>query len=48
VKGGVDHSNLSSSMKPLTLSEQEKQDLVAFMQSLTSRRTAVAVPNLPQ
>ena len=48
VKGGVDHSNLSSSMKPLTLSEQEKQDLVAFMQSLTSRPKAVAVPNLPQ
>jgi cytochrome c peroxidase len=48
VKGGIDHSNLSTSMKPLDLSEQDKQDLVAFMQSLTSRRKAVSVPNLPQ
>ena len=48
VKGGVDHSNLSASMKPLNLNEQEKQDLVAFMQALTGSRKAVAVPNLPQ
>ncbi len=48
VRGGVDHSNLSPDMKPLTLSEQEKQDLVAFMQALTGRRKAVALPNLPQ
>jgi len=48
VRGGVDHSNLSTSMKPLDLNEQEKQDLVAFMQALTGRTKAVVVPNLPQ
>ncbi|HMC16782.1 MAG TPA: cytochrome c peroxidase, partial [Albitalea sp.] len=48
VKGGVDQTNLSTSMKPLNLSEEEKNDLVAFMQSLTGRRTGVYVPRLPQ
>jgi cytochrome c peroxidase len=48
VRGGDERSNLSGSMKPLNLSEQEKDDLVAFMKSLTGSRKPVAVPQLPQ
>jgi cytochrome c peroxidase len=48
VRGGDDRSNLSSNMKPLNLSEQDKDDLVAFMQSLTGQRRALVVPHLPQ
>lgn len=48
VRGGDDRSNLSASMKPLTLSQQEKDDLVAFMQALTGTRKPLAVPHLPQ
>ena len=33
--GGVGHLNQSSKVKPLGLSEQEKQDLVAFLKTLT-------------
>jgi cytochrome c peroxidase len=48
VRGGDDRSNLSPEMKPLDLTEREKDDLVAFMRALTGRRTAVAAPHLPQ
>jgi len=48
VRGGVDHSNLADSMRPLTLSEQEKDDLVAFMNSLTGQHKPFSVPQLPQ
>jgi cytochrome c peroxidase len=48
VRGGDDKSNLSPTMKPLTLSEQEKDDLVAFMKALTGSRKPFAVPQLPQ
>jgi cytochrome c peroxidase len=48
VRGGDDRSNLSADMKPLKLSEQEKDDLVAFLRSLTSRHVAVAMPELPR
>lgn len=48
VRGGKDHSNLSSSMRALDLSEQEKEDLVAFMRSLTSPARTFALPTLPQ
>ncbi|MED5619395.1 cytochrome-c peroxidase [Ideonella sp. BN130291] len=47
-RGGDDRSNLSASMKPLTLTEQDKDDLVQFMKSLTGRPKAVALPHLPQ
>jgi len=47
-RGGDDVSNLSPNMKPLKLSEQEKDDLVAFMRALTGRRTAMVVPDLPR
>lgn len=48
VRGGDDLSNLSASMKPLTLSEQDKDDLVAFMSALTGKRKPITVPQLPQ
>lgn len=46
-QGGVVKDNLSPNMKPLTLSEQEKKDLVAFMQSLTTPPESFSLPNLP-
>jgi cytochrome c peroxidase len=48
VRGGDDRTNLSPDMKPLKLSEQEKDDLVAFLRSLTSRYAAVAMPEMPR
>jgi len=35
-RGGEVKTNLSPDMKPLNLSQREKEDLVAFLQSLTS------------
>jgi cytochrome c peroxidase len=48
VRGGDDRSNLSPSLKPLDLSETDKDDLVQFMKALTGRRKALTVPTLPQ
>lgn len=47
-RGGEDTSNLSTNMKRLGLSEQEKDDLVAFMRSLTGAQPPVALPALPR
>jgi cytochrome c peroxidase len=46
-RGGDDRSNLSQDIRPLTLSRQDKEDLVAFMRALTGRPQAVALPQLP-
>jgi cytochrome c peroxidase len=48
VRGGDDKSNLSASMKPLELTAQEKDDLVAFLGALTGRSRPIAVPQLPR
>jgi cytochrome c peroxidase len=48
VRGGDDRSNLSPDMKQLQLTEQEKDDLVAFMRALTGRRAAFVMPELPR
>lgn len=48
VRGGDDASNLSPDVKPLSLSDQEKSDLVAFMRALTGRPARFAVPELPR
>jgi cytochrome c peroxidase len=48
VRGGDDRSNVSPDVRPLNLTEQDKQDLVAFMRSLTGERTAFVAPKLPQ
>jgi len=47
-RGGDDQSNLSANMKPLTLSEQDKTDLVAFLRALTGKRTKLVAPELPR
>ena len=47
-KGGEVKINLSPNMKPLNLTQQEKEDLVAFMQALTSAQRPVVLPVLPQ
>lgn len=47
VAGGVAKSNVSPNMKPLTLSEQEQADIVAFMQSLTTPAEPFVMPVLP-
>ena len=46
-KGGVVKDNLSPNMKALNLTEQEKLDLVAFMESLTTPRKEFVLPILP-
>lgn len=46
-KGGVVKTNLSPNMRELDLTEQEKSDLVAFMQALTSPYQPVSLPELP-
>ena len=46
-KGGTLSPHLSPDMKPLKLTEQEKTDLIEFMQSLTGETAAFAEPQLP-
>ena len=47
-RGGDSKENLSPEMRPLNLSDQEIDDLVAFMGALTDRRPAkVVYPQLP-
>jgi cytochrome c peroxidase len=47
-RGGDVKDNLSQDIKPLSLNDQEKNDLVEFMRSLTGVPMTVAVPRLPQ
>lgn len=47
VKGGEVRTNLSPSMKALTLTAQEKTDLVLFMKTLTSPQKPLTLPQLP-
>lgn len=47
ITGGEKRPSLSSAMKPLPLNAQDVQDLVAFMRSLSSPQTTLAMPNLP-
>jgi cytochrome c peroxidase len=46
-RGGDVKTNLSPNMQPLGLTAQEKQDLVAFMKSLTGMPMVVSLPQLP-
>lgn len=46
-RGGDDRSNISPEIRPLNLSRQDKEDLVAFMQALSGRSVPVAIPTLP-
>jgi cytochrome c peroxidase len=47
-RGGDDTSNLSQDIRKLALTPGDKQDLVAFMQSLNGKPRAEPVPALPQ
>jgi cytochrome c peroxidase len=48
-KGGTPNRNLDAKIKPLHLREQEKEDLVAFLNALTGDVTPVRAPDkLPQ
>lgn len=46
-KGGIDRPSRSPLMMPLQLTEQDRQDLVAFMQTLTGADEAAPKPVLP-
>ncbi len=46
--GGVERSNLSPNMRPLVLSEADKDDLLAFMHALSSPPTPIVLPVLPR
>ncbi len=47
-QGGIERPSLSSEMHPLSLTGQEKKDLVAFMESLTSDDSPVTYVQLPR
>lgn len=47
VQGGLDRPSRSPLVKPVPLNGQDVQDLVAFMRSLSSPNTTLAMPNLP-
>lgn len=46
-KGGLDRPSRSPLMMPLQLSEQERRDLVVFMETLTGAPEGDPAPNLP-
>ena len=47
ITGGIIKTNLSPNMKALTLTEQEKADLVAFLEALTTPTEPFVLPILP-
>ena len=47
ITGGQKRPSLAEQVKPLSLNGQDVQDLVAFMRSLSSPQTTLAMPNLP-
>jgi cytochrome c peroxidase len=47
-RGGDDRSNVSDDVRPLHLNTTEKEDLVAFLKSLTGHPLTVVLPTLPQ
>jgi cytochrome c peroxidase len=46
-QGFVQRPSLDSQMRPLGLTSEEKSDLLAFLESLTSIDPATVVPVLP-
>ena len=46
-KQGSNKTNLSPNLKAISLTQQEKEDLVAFMEALTSEPVALTLPLLP-
>lgn len=45
--GGVDRPSRSPLMTPVSLSQQERQELVVFMKCLSSPQATLVMPNLP-
>jgi cytochrome c peroxidase len=44
-KGGIDRPSRSPLMQPIQLTDQERQDIIAFMETLSgSERSSAAVP----
>lgn len=48
VQGGVDRPSRADEIKPLQLTDQEKNDLVSFMNTLTSDMEATTIPTMPR
>jgi cytochrome c peroxidase len=46
-KGGIDRPSRSAAMMPLELTEKERQDIIAFMQTLTGAPEGEPPPKLP-
>jgi cytochrome c peroxidase len=47
-KGGIDRPSRSPLIKPLLLTAREKEDLIAFLQTLTGSSLPVKIPALPR
>jgi cytochrome c peroxidase len=47
-RGGIDRPSRSELISPLHLSDSEKTDLIAFLQTLTSAPQQIAIPPLPR
>ena len=47
-KGGFDRPSRSEEIKPLNLSQQEQDDIIAFMGTLTSDMAPTTAPVLPR
>lgn len=47
-KGGVVTTNIDPNIKPLKLSKQDKEDLLAFLSVLTGTTPSITIPTLPQ
>lgn len=47
-RGGIDRPSRSIEIKPLGLTEQEKADIIAFLDTLTSEPKVETVPTLPR
>lgn len=47
-RGGIDRPSRSPDIRPLSLTASEKQDLIAFLQTLTAAPQVAVVPRLPR
>ena len=47
-KGGIERPSRSPEIKPLSLTETDKADLIAFLDTLTSSAVPMAAPELPR
>ena len=47
-RGGINRPSRADEIKPLGLTNTEKADLVAFLDTLTGKQEPVSVPSLPR